>query len=246
MDTSNPALRRADFTRSASGAHTMSLSGTIAKSLALLALTFATTLYTWSNADTLGDVGTLFLGSVVGVLVVGGLTMFRPVVAPITAPIFAVLEGLALGILSSLYSDRVRGVLQDAIALTLVVFGAVLVLYGMRVARADGRVRATIVITTFAVAMYYALDLALWAATGMRAPLMASSDIAGIGFSCFVGGLAAVNLVIDFDAIEEGVAAGAPKHLEWYSGFSLLVTLVWLYLEILRLLRRLRNRYASG
>ena len=242
--SSNPAFRNAVFSRSVPGAGRMTIAGTITKAFTLLLLTLATTLYAWNRAEAgvIADTGTLFLIGVVGGLGVGMMTIFRPRVAPITAPLYAVLEGLALGVLSSLYNARVRGILQEAIALTLIVFLAVLVLYGMRVLRAEGNVRATIVSATCAVAAYYVLDLVVWFTQGARMPLMASSSTASILFSLFVAGLAAFNLILDFDVIEEGVATGAPKYLEWYAGFSLLVTLVWLYLEILRLLRKLRSR----
>ena len=242
--SSNPAFRSAVFSRAVPGVGRMTLAGTIAKSFLLLVLTLVTALYTWNRSDAgaAGDVGALFLLGIFGGLAVGVLTIVRPGIAPLTAPLYAVLEGLALGVLSSLYNARFRGILQEAIALTLVVFVAVLVLYGMRVVRAQGSFRAAIVNATFAVAAYYALDLTIWFAGGARMPLMASSTVASLVFSLFIAGLAALNLVLDFDVIEEGVAVGAPKYLEWYAGFSLLVTLVWLYLEILRLLRRLRNR----
>ena len=242
--SSNPAFRSDIFTRVIPGVGRMTLAGTIAKSFVLLLLTLATTVYAWNRAEAgaAGDMRALFLAGVFGSLAVGGLTIFRPNLAPVTAPLYAVLEGIALGVLSSFYQASVRGLLQDTIALSLVAFLAVLVLYGMRVGRADGRVAATVIIATFAVAAYYALDLVIWFADGARMPLMASTTVAGLVFSLFVAGLAALNLVLDFDQIEEGVAVGAPKYLEWYAGFSLLVTIVWLYLEILRLLRRLRNR----
>src|SRR5437867_4040026 len=118
----------------------------------------------------------------------------------------------------------------------------VLVLYGMRVIRVTGRVRATIVNATCAVFAYYLLDLVIWVIDGARMPLMVSSSTASLVFSLFVAALAAANLVLDFDVIEEGIKKGAPKYLEWYAGFSLLVTLIWIYLELLRLLRKLRNR----
>ena len=242
--SSNPAFRNAVFTNAVAGEGSMTLGGTIAKSFVLLLLTLATTLYTWNRASAgaVGDVGALFYLGILGGLGVGVITIMRPSLAPATAPVYAVLEGLALGVLCSLYNARYKGILQEAVALTLIVFLAVLVLYGMRVLRAEGRFRATIVNATCAVAAYYLLDLVIWFAGGARMPLMASNGTAGIIFSLFVAGLASLNLVLDFDVIEEGIAAGAPKYLEWYAGFSLLVTLVWIYLEILRLLRRLRNR----
>lgn len=242
--SSNPAFRNAVFANAVAGEGSMTLGGTIAKSFVLLLLTLATTLYTWNrtSAGAIGDVGALFYLGILGGLGVGVITIMRPSLSPLTGPVYAVLEGLALGVLCSLYNARYKGILREAVALTLIVFLAVLVLYGMRVLRAEGRFRATIVTATGAVAAYYLLDLVIWFAGGARMPLMASNGTAGIIFSLFVAGLASLNLVLDFDVIEEGIAAGAPKYLEWYAGFSLLVTLVWIYLEMLRLLRRLRNR----
>jgi uncharacterized YccA/Bax inhibitor family protein len=242
--SSNPTFRNAVFTRVVPGAGAMTLGGTIAKSFILLVLTLASTVYTWNrvSAGAAGSIGPLFLAGVFGGLAVGFITIVRPNIAPWTAPLYAVLEGLALGVLSSLYNAVYKGLIQEAIALTLIVFLAVLVLYGMRVIRVTGRVRATIVNATCAVFAYYLLDLVIWVIDGARMPLMVSSRTASLVFSLFVAALAAANLVLDFDVIEEGIKKGAPKYLEWYAGFSLLVTLIWIYLELLRLLRKVRNR----
>lgn len=241
--TSNPTFRNAVFTRAVPGEGAMTLGGTVGKSFVLLFLTLAATLYTWSrvHAGAAGDVGILFMTGVFGGFGVAILTITQPHLAPWTAPIYAVLEGLALGVLSEMYSVRYHGLPQEAVALTFVVFVVVLALYGLRIVRATGRVRSVIINATFAVAVYYLLDMVLWL-SGARMPLVGAATVPGIVFTSVVACIAAGNLILDFDMIEEGIATGAPRYLEWYAGFALLVTLIWLYLEILRLMRKLRSR----
>ena len=242
--SANPAFRNGVFTRAVPGTGAMTMSGTIAKSSILVALCFASTLYTWSrvSAGSAGSVGFIGLVGVFGGFLVALLTIFQPQLAPVTSPLYAVLEGLALGVISAMYEARYRGLPRQAVTITFLVFAAVLVLYGMRVLRASTRLRSIVITATGSVVIYYALDLILYLGGGAGLPLIRTPSTAGIIFTAIVAGLAATYLILDFDMIEEGVESKAPKYLEWYAGFSLLVTLIWLYLQILRLLRKLRSR----
>jgi uncharacterized YccA/Bax inhibitor family protein len=242
--TSNPVLSRADF-RPASLADdgTMTLGGTIAKTLVLLGILTATATFAWLQTGAgLAEpdkLGTLFLVGIVGGFGVALYTVFRPEHAPVTAPIYAALEGLLLGSLSAILNIRYRGLPVQAVVLTLATLGVMLASYRLGIIRATERFRTIVVSCTFSVAVFYVIALVM-AMVGLYIPFLHEGGPIGIGFSLLVSGLAAFNLILDFDRIEQGVGR-APTYMEWYAAFGLLVTLVWLYLEILRLLRKLRR-----
>lgn len=240
---SNPAFRAGVFTGAGVevGAERMTLGGTISKTAVLALLTIASTVYTWSQVAARADVGPLILIGALGGFVVAMVTIFRARWAPITAPIYAVLEGLALGGFSASINDvpRYRGIPVEAVGITFAVLAVMLALYALRVVRATERTRAIITTATFGVLVYYGMDILL-SFVGVRMPLMVGGGVLGIGFSLLICGIAAANLILDFGLVEAGIANGAPKWAEWYGGFSILVTLVWLYLEIARLLMRRR------
>ncbi len=156
-----------------------------------------------------------------------------------TAPIYAALEGLLLGSLSAILDLRYRGLPVQAVVLTVATLGVMLVAYRFGVIRATERFKTIVVSCTFAVAAFYVIALVM-AMFGFYIPFLHEGGPIGIGFSLLVTGLAAFNLILDFDLIEQGVGR-APAYMEWYAAFGLVVTLVWLYLEILRLLRKLRR-----
>jgi uncharacterized YccA/Bax inhibitor family protein len=242
--TSNPVLSRADF-RPGAPAQTgaMTLGGTIAKTLVLLGILTATATFAWLQAGAgLAEpdkLGTLFLVGIVGGFGVALYTIFRPEHAPVTAPIYAALEGLLLGSLSAILNIRYRGLPVQAVVLTLATLGVMLTCYRLGIIQATERFKTIVVSCTFAVAVFYVIALVM-AMFGLYIPFLHEGGPVGIGFSLFVTGLAAFNLILDFDRIEQGVGR-APAYMEWYAAFGLLVTLVWLYLEILRLLRKLRR-----
>jgi uncharacterized YccA/Bax inhibitor family protein len=157
----------------------------------------------------------------------------------VTAPIYAALEGLLLGALSAILNLRYKGLPVQAVVLTVATLGVMLVSYRLGIIRATERFKTIVVSCTFAVAAFYVIAL-LMAMFGLYIPFLHEGGPIGIGFSLFVTGLAAFNLILDFDRIEQGVGR-APGYMEWYAAFGLVVTLVWLYLEILRLLRKLRR-----
>lgn len=241
--SSNPAFRNGVFTRTAAAAHegVMTLGGTVGKSAVLLGLTIAAAGYTWSQVATRPEqIGFITMTGLIGGLIVAMITIFKPNVAPVTAPLYAVLEGAALGGISTIYNARFPGLPMQAVMLTFAVFLVMLTLYQLRIIRATERFRSVIVTATMGIFVFYMLTFVL-GFFNIQMPLVHSASPLGIGFSVLTAGVAAFFLILDFDLIEEGVQRGAPKRMEWYGGFTLLVTLVWLYLELLRLLSKLRR-----
>lgn len=243
--SSNPAFRNGVLGRSGAreaGDGVMTMGGTIGKSFVLVLLTIASALYTWTQvASRPGEVGFLMGVGFIGGFIVAMITIFRPSASPITAPIYAVLEGMALGGISMLYNAQYKGLPVQAVMLTFAVFLTMLVLYRTGVIKATQRFRSVLLAAGLGLMAFYLIHFVMsFFGTGL--PLINSATPMGIGFSLLACTIAAFFLILDFDLVEEGVAKGAPKHLEWYAGFSLLLTLVWLYLEMLRLLGKLRER----
>jgi uncharacterized YccA/Bax inhibitor family protein len=244
MRTSNPTLKDRVFTGERALPHegVMTLEGTATKSLILIVLTIFSATFTWreffrGNTEIMGPA--LLIGGLGGFLV-AMIASFKPRTAPITGPLYAVLEGLFLGAISAMYQARYAGLPMQAVALTTLTFVALLVLYRTGIIRATDKLRAGIIAATMGIMLFYLASMLL-GFFGVRMPLIHSNGPLGIAFSLVVVGVAALNLVLDFDFIEKGVAHRAPKHLEWYGAFGLLVTLVWLYVEMLRLLGKLRR-----
>ena len=180
--------------------------------------------------------------ALIGGFIVALVTIFKKPWAPVTAPLYALLEGLLLGVISAAYERRFGGIVFQAVVLTFGTLFALLAAYRSGAIEATDNFRLGVVSATGAIAVLYLVDLGLTFFAGIRVPFIHESGPMGILFSLFVVGLAALNLVLDFDFIEKGAASGAPKYMEWYGAFGLLVTLVWLYLEILRLLSKTRKK----
>jgi uncharacterized YccA/Bax inhibitor family protein len=245
MRTSNPALKDEIFRRESATAAdgVMTLNGTTMKSFLLILLVTFSAVFTWRETMA-GNTGILMPAMLVGGLggfIVAMVTVFKPRLAPITAPFYAVLEGLILGALSAYYQQRWAGIPMQAVGLTLMVFLAMLIVYRTRIIKVTDKFRFGVAAATGGIALFYFLSIIL-SMFGVRIPLLNDAGMLGIGLSLVIVGVAALNLVLDFDLIERGVAGGAPKYMEWYAGFGLLVTLVWLYLEMLRLLSKLNRR----
>jgi uncharacterized YccA/Bax inhibitor family protein len=245
MRTANPALTDSAFrgVRAAPGEAAMSLQGTATKSLLLILLTVFAAGFTWKAVATgnVGVVGPATLVGGIGGFVVALVTVFKPRLAPYTGPLYAVLEGLLLGGVSALYNARFAGLPLQAVALTFGVFLALLVVYRTGLVRATEHFRLGVVAATGGIMVMYLLSFAL-RLFGVPLAFLHDSSPLSIGISLVVVVVAALNLVLDFDFIERGVVHGAPKVMEWYAAFGLLVTLVWLYLEMLRLLAKLQGR----
>ena len=238
MKSGNPVLRDSTFSNAQPGTSVMTLDGVVNKTGILLLLCMASFCFAWYQPV---PAMPLIWGGAIGGLIVGLITCFVPRIAPYTGPVYAVLEGLFLGGLSSMMENAFPKIAVQAAALTFGTLAIMLTLYKTRVIRVTEGLKTAIVAATAAIALLYLVGFVL-NMFGKGIPYIHESGWIGIGFSLFVVGLAAFNLLLDFDFIENGILNGAPKHLEWYAGFSLLVTLVWLYLELLRLLAKLRGR----
>lgn len=249
FQSSNPTLSQKIFSRSITQdeAGTMTVRGTMAKFGFLLFMVLAGAAYTWylyynnqpQTMMTLMWVG--LIGGLISVLAIS----FKPTLAPYLSPAYGILEGFALGAFSAILNDAFKekypGLVIQAVGLTFGVAIAMFLLYNFRVIKATQRFKSIIFSATAGIAIFYVLTLVL----GMfhvNIPFMYDSSALGIGLSLFIVAIAALNLIIDFDMIEKGADMGAPKFMEWYGAFGLLVTMVWLYVEILRLLSRFGGR----
>jgi uncharacterized YccA/Bax inhibitor family protein len=228
--------------RSDTLANVMTLQGTVLKTAILVVILLTAGAFSWSKA--LGKDPTLayglLIGGAIGGFVVALVTVFVPKISPFTAPIYAALQGLFLGAISALFEAAYPGIVLQALGLTVGVLMVMLFVYGTGIIRATEKFKIGVVAATGAIALVYLVDIVL-SFFSIRVPFIHEGGAFGIGFSVIVVIIAALNLILDFDFIEQGVKHQAPKFMEWYGGFSLLVTLVWMYLEILRLLAKLRG-----
>jgi uncharacterized YccA/Bax inhibitor family protein len=252
MKTSNPALGENTFRNMSGGgyggivdvANRMSLNGTVNKTGILLVCAIATAAWTWHvflQSRDMADVAPLMIGGMLGGFVFALVTIFKKEWAPVTAPIYALLEGLVLGGLSSMLELRYPGIAIEAVSLTFGTLFVLLLIYRTGVIKVTQQFRIGIFAATGGIALFYLMEMVL-GMFGVRFAAINGSSPIGIAFSLFVCAIAALNLVLDFDFIERGVQAGAPKYMEWYGAFGIMVTLVWLYLEILNLLSKMRSR----
>ena len=244
MRSSNPALRADTFKglRAASSEDVMTLEGTALRTGLLLLGVVCSAAFTWQKVVSFPAAAVPWMiGGVIGGLLFALATYFKKTWAPVTATGYALCEGLFLGAVSAMYEVRFGGIVLQAVGLTFGVLAMLLVAYVTRLIRATENFKLGVFAATAGIGLVY---LATWILSffGVRIPYIHDSGWIGIGFSAFVVAIAALSLVMDFDFIEEGVRQGAPKYMSWYAAFGLLVTLVWLYLEILRLLSKLRSR----
>lgn len=243
MRTSNPALNENTFNeRLAFGEQRMTIQGAVNKTAILLVLAMVAAVFTWQKfrVNPAGAMP-LIIGGGIGGFIVGLVTVFKKTWAPMTAPVYALCEGLLIGGVSALYEAKFQGIVLQAGMLTFGTLFALLVAYRSGIIRATENFKLGVVAATGGIAILYLVTWVL-GMFGVNVSFMHDSGMLSIGISVFVVVIAALNLVLDFDFIEQGAAVGAPKYLEWYAAFGLLVTLVWLYLEILRLLAKLSSR----
>ncbi len=246
MRTANPALNAKTFTQlqDHTQSEAMTINGTVNKTGILLLLIILSASFVWSKFFRSWDPSVVtpwIMVGVIGGFIVSLITIFNKRSAGITAPIYAILEGLFLGGISAIFEAAYKGIVIQAVALTFGTLFCLLFLYRSGIIRATENFKLGVFAATGAIAMIYFLTIIL-SLFGIYVPFIHQSGVFGIGFSLFVVGIAALNLVLDFDFIEQGAAHGAPKYMEWYGAFGLIVTLVWLYIEILRLLSKLRSR----
>lgn len=244
MRTSNPALNDKVFDLERSTGDVMTVNGTVNRTGILLCLLMFTAIFSWDRAHSAVNPGELYpwlIGSGIAGFVVALITVFKKTAAPITAPIYAAIEGILLGMLSAFYEMQFPGLVFQAILLTLGTLFALLMAYRSGVIKATENFKLGVFAATGGIGLIY-LTTFILSFFGLSIPYIHGSGTIGILFSLFVVVIAALNLVLDFDFIERGAERGAPKYMEWYAAFGLLVTLIWLYIEMLRLLSKLRSR----
>ncbi|HEY5850542.1 MAG TPA: Bax inhibitor-1/YccA family protein [Lysobacter sp.] len=251
MRSGNPALKDTTFLDLGSGTvvrrdgDAMTLSGTVNKTGLLLLLCVITATFAWSQisftAEGVVGAGPYVWGGAIGGLVLAVITAFKKEWSPVTAPLYALVEGFFLGAISAMYNHLYEGIVLQAVMLTIGTLFALLFAYRSGLIRATENFKLGIVAATGGIALLYLVTMGL-GMFGIKMPYIHESGLIGIGFSLFVVVIAALNLVLDFDFIETGVEQNAPKYMEWYGAFGLMVTLVWLYVEFLRLLSKLQSR----
>jgi uncharacterized YccA/Bax inhibitor family protein len=271
MRTSNPALNDSAFNRAVpvadlqpgwgapippapdevspwvpeAPAAAMTVGGAVSATAVLLVLLVAGAFVGWISVDDQGLGGVELPGWIfapfIGAIALMIATILRPQWARITAPLYAVSEGVVVGAISHLYEREFDGIVLQAAGLTMGVLAVMLFLHATRIIRATEKFRMGVICATGAVCLVYVFDIVL-SLFGADVPFIHDTGALGIGISLAIVVIAALNLILDFDFVERAVAAKAPKQVEWYAAFGLVVTLVWLYLELLRLLAKLQSR----
>ena len=249
--TSNPAFSKKIFERTYSdvtGDSVMTLKGTVNKSFLMTLLVILGASYTWriffQNTDPLAmppELITYMAIGGIGGFILSLIIIFKPVWSPWAAPVYAVLEGLFLGAISSFFEYKMPGIVIKAASLTFLTLFTMLFLYRSGIIKVTDKFRMGVFAATGAIALMYFAGFIL-GMFGVHVPFISGGGTFGIVIGVVICGVAALNLVLDFDMIQQGSESGLPKFMEWYSAFALMVTLVWLYLEILRLLARINSR----
>jgi uncharacterized YccA/Bax inhibitor family protein len=262
MRTSNPAFSRqeafaprewggimADLQRSEArvASTTMTVRGTVVKTAILLAIAVIVAAFSWNGAQANPAIAMpMVLGGCFGGLVVGLIISFKPTSAPFLSPVYAVLQGLLLGVISLVVAKRAgpqgAWMIAQAVSITLGILAALLIAFSMGLVRLGSTATKVVVVATGGVALIYAANIIMRLLGFGGMGFIHEGTPLGIAFSVLVIGLASFNLVLDFQFVEHGVENRAPKYMEWYAGYGLLVTLVWLYIEVLRLLSKLREK----
>lgn len=217
----------------------MSIQGTVNKTFFLLGLLVLSAIWIWEKP--VEEAGMWILGGAIGGIVVAIVTIFKKAWSPVTTPIYALLEGLVIGGISSYFESMYEGIVIQAVVLTFGTLFALLIAYTSRLIKVTENFKLGVVAATGGIMVIYVITMVL-GFFGIQVPYIHESGLIGIGFSLFVVVVASLNLVLDFDFIEKGASAGMPRYMEWYSAFGLIVTLIWLYLEMLRLLAKIRGR----
>ncbi len=229
----------------------MTVNGTISATATLLVLLIVSATFGWFQTETVDVEGQEFITGIptlawVGLIVGIGLTfllMFKPHLAKIIAPIYAIAEGFFVGAISRAYDVAYDGIVLQAVGATIAVFAVMLVLYRTRIIKVTERMRSVIVTATIGVMVFYGISMLLnLFGVGGGVSFINNASPLGIGLSVKISGLAAYNLLLDFAFIERGAEQRLAKDFEWFAAFGLLVTIIWLYLELLRLLAKLRER----
>ncbi|MCX6292987.1 MAG: Bax inhibitor-1/YccA family protein [Sphingobacteriales bacterium] len=224
----------------------MTIKGTLNKFGFMLLMLMGSAFYSWKEADNAGaNVMPMILGGAIGGLVIAIVLMFKKEWAPFLAPLYALLEGLFIGAISSFFNQAYPGIVMQAVGLTFSVGIGMYFLYAMRIIRATEKFKSVLITATVGIALFYfaIMILRMFSVNiDETMPFVNGGGMFGIGFSLLIVAIAALNLILDFDMIEQGAEMGAPKYMEWYGAFGLMVTFVWLYMEILRLLSKFSSR----
>lgn len=247
LKSSNPTLQEKTYQGTIlEGIHTgdeMTMKGTMNKFGVMMALMLASTLFAWSQFLKGSDPKPLMMVGVFGGLVLAIIMAFKMKWASFLAPAYAILQGLFVGSISAMYDYLYPGLPLQAVALTLLVTLGMFLVYRFRIIKVTNKLKTVIIVATSAVALFYLIQWLTYSFTGsaIATSLTSSNTPLSIGFSILMVGLASFNLLLNFDMIEKGVEMRAPKYMEWYSAFGLSVTIIWLYLEILRLLSKFKD-----
>lgn len=236
----NPVLTSNAFNLKSDYSDKMTIGGTVNKTFLTLMILVGSAYYSWTY---ISITNVLAFPSVIVAFIVGIITIRKKEWAPVTVPIYGVLQGIFLGIISNVFNSLYDGIVITAISYTLCILFALLSLYRLRIIKPSENFKLGVAAATGGIAMLYLANVVM-SFFGSGIPLMDinNSSMYSIGFSVFVIIIASMNLVVDFDFIEEGAEKGAPKFMEWYGAFGLMVTLIWLYLEILKLLAKMNSR----
>jgi uncharacterized YccA/Bax inhibitor family protein len=242
----NPVINEKVFRNlEATGDEVMTIGGTMKKFGLMLLMLIGGAAFTWDLYYNGVNVMPWAMGAAIGGFVVALIITFKKTWAPQLALGYALLEGLFLGaisaVLNAAFAEKYPGLIMQAVLLTFGVAVSMFALYYFRVLQATQTFKKVVIAATMGIALFYLASMVM-NLFGSQMPYLHSNGPVGIGISLFVVAIAALNLIMDFDMIEQGAAGGAPKYFEWYSAFGLMVTIVWLYLEILRLLSKLASR----
>ena len=224
----------------------MTINGTLQKFGFLFLMVLGSSFFSWKEFADGGNVTPLIWTGAIGGLVIAIILAFKPIWSPLLAPLYALLQGLFIGAISAMYNSAFAtlapNIIINAVGLTFGVAAAMYLLYSFKIIKATEKFKSVVISATVGIAIFYVLVMVLRAFGFDNMPFLHEGSILGIGFSLFVVAIAALNLILDFDMIEKGAEMGAPKYMEWYGAFGLMVTMVWLYLEILRLLSKISSR----
>jgi uncharacterized YccA/Bax inhibitor family protein len=244
LRSNNPILKSDAFTGEISAGQTMTIQGTVNRTGILLLCVVIGAAWTWGLSHSPEPEAALpwTIGGAIGGLVMAFVTIFKKNWAPLTSPIYALLEGFFLGGISALFEAKYPGIAMQAISLTFGIMAVMLLAYTFRVIRATPKFVLGVIIATGGVCLTYLVNMVMVVFFHSQISVLSNGTPLAIGISVLIVIIAALNLIIDFDMIERAAGAGAPKYMEWYGAFGLMVTLVWLYLEVLRLLGNTRRR----
>ncbi|MGB7437123.1 MAG: Bax inhibitor-1/YccA family protein [Candidatus Acidiferrum sp.] len=244
MRSNNPVLKEAAFAGQPITGEAMTIQGTVNKTGLLLFFVAISAAWTWglTHSETPAAAYPWMIGGALGGFVVAMVTVFKKTWAPISAPIYALLEGLFLGGISAVLERSYPGIAIQAVSLTFAVLFVMLLAYKFGIIRATRGFKLGVIAATGGIMLVYLANMVMGFFFHTQMSFLYSSTPLGIGISLVIVVIAALNLIIDFDMIETAARMGAPKYMEWYGAFGLMVTLVWLYMEILRLLAKTRRR----